>query len=132
MYDGSNVSPEATGLAAAFTGFTLLLGLGLYLLIGISYWKIFEKADKPGWAGFVPIYNTIVLLEIIGRPVWWIVLLLIPCVNIIYLFIINIDLAKSFGKDAGFGVGLSLLGIIFYPMLGFGSAEYQGPVASQQ
>lgn len=131
MYDGSNVSPEATGLAFAMI-IPLLFGLGIYLLMGISYWKIFEKADKPGWAGFVPIYNTIVLLEIIGRPVWWIVLLLIPCVNFIYLFIINIDLAKSFGKDTGFGVGLTLLSIIFFPMLGFGSAEYQGPAVSQQ
>jgi hypothetical protein len=45
--------------------------------------KIFAKANKPGWAAIIPIYNMIVLLEVVGRPFWWILLKLIPCVNIV-------------------------------------------------
>jgi hypothetical protein len=87
---------------------------------------VFTKAGKPGWAAIVPIYNLVVLLEIAGKPLWWIVLFLIPLVNIIMCIIVSIAVAKNFGKSAGFGVGLGLLGFIFYPILGFGDAQYQG------
>ena len=56
--------------------------------------------------------------------------MLIPLVNFIILIILFIDLAKSFGKGVGFGIGLILLPIIFFPILGFGSATYQGPAAA--
>ena len=36
-------------------------------------------------------------------------------------------ISKSFGKDEGFTVGLILLGIVFWPILGFGDARYIGP-----
>ena len=55
--------------------------------------------------------------------------MLIPLVNFIVCIILCIDLAKSFGKGVGFGIGLALLGFIFFPILGFGSAQYQGPAA---
>jgi hypothetical protein len=55
--------------------------------------------------------------------------MLIPLVNFIIAIILLIDLAKSFGKGVGFGIGLLLLPFIFFPILGFGSAQYQGPTA---
>lgn len=97
-----------------------------------SFWKVFTKAGQPGWAGLIPIYNFIVLMKIIGRPWWWVLLFLVPLVNIVVLFIIYIDLAKSFGKSTGFGVGLALLGIIFLPILAWGDATYRGPAAAQR
>jgi hypothetical protein len=100
------------------------------ILMIAAWWKIFSKAGHPGWAAIIPIYNWIVWCKIVGRPWWWILLMLIPFVNFIILIILIIDLAKSFGKGAGFGIGLLLLPIIFFPLLGFGSAEYQGPSAS--
>jgi uncharacterized membrane protein YoaK (UPF0700 family) len=84
------------------------------------------KAGKPGWAAIIPIYNVIVLLQIAGKPLWWIILLFIPIVNLIMAILIGIAVAKKFGKSGGFGVGLALLGFIFYPILGFGDAQYQG------
>ncbi len=96
----------------------------------VAQWKLFSKAGKPGWASLVPIYNTVVLLEIVGRPTWWILLLLIPCTAPIILVIMAVDLAKSFGKGGGYAVGLILLGIVFFPMLAFGSAQYEGPSAA--
>jgi hypothetical protein len=92
-------------------------------------WKVFTKAGQPGWASIIPIYNLYIWCKIVGRPWWWILLMLIPFVNFIICIILCIDLAKSFGKGGGFGIGLALLGIIFFPILGFGSAQYQGPAA---
>jgi len=105
--------------------------IAFYLVIGVlmiaSLWTIFTKAGKPGWACIIPIYNLIVLLEIVGKPWWWLLLMLIPVVNIVIAIMVYHQLSLSFGKDAGFTVGLVLLGIIFFPILAFGSATYLGP-----
>ena len=105
----------------------LLIYLGLFALLIVSEWKIFTKANKPGWACLIPIYSTLVLLEIIGKPWWWIFLFFIPIVNLVFaIWMINL-LSKSFGKDEAFTVGLLLIPIIFYPILGLGSSKYIGP-----
>lgn len=103
--------------------------LAFTILMIAAWWKIFTKAGQPGWACIIPIYNLYVWCKIVGRPWWWILLMLIPFVNFIILIILIIDLAKSFGKGVGFGIGLLLLAVIFFPILGFGSAQYQGPTA---
>ena len=99
--------------------------LAFIVLILASIWKVFTKAGKPGWACIVPIYNVIVLLEIAGKPLWWILLMFIPLVNLVIGILVAIEIAKKFGQTAGFGVGLALLPFIFYPILGFGEARYQ-------
>jgi hypothetical protein len=109
----------------------LIAELLIALLVIVAMWKVFTKAGRPGWASIIPIYNMYVWCKIVGRPGWWVILMLIPLVNIVIGIIVCIDLAKSFGKGAGFGIGIALLGIIFLPILGFGSAQYQGPSASQ-
>lgn len=100
----------------------------LYILfIGVmiaSVWKVFTKAGKPGWACIVPIYNLIVMLEIAEKPVWWFILMLVPFVNVVIGILVSIAIAEKFGKSTGFGLGLAFLGIIFWPMLAFGDAEY--------
>jgi uncharacterized protein DUF5684 len=103
--------------------------LAFMILMIAACWKIFTKAGQPGWAAIIPIYNWYILCKIVGRPGWWVILLLIPFINFIIGIILCIDLAKSFGKGVGFGIGLILLGVIFFPILGFGSAQYQGPSA---
>lgn len=128
--EDTNPSGGAGGLIGAlFGGAFFLVWLAVVVLIFVSLWKIFEKAGKPGWAGIVPIYNAIVLLEIVGRPIWWFILLLVPCVGIVVGILLCIDLAKSFGKTPAFGIGLALLGFVFFPMLAFGDARYVGPAA---
>jgi len=109
---------------------SIIFGLLVALLLIVAMWKVFTKAGQPGWASIIPIYNLYIWCKIVGRPGWWIILLLIPFVNIIVGIVLCIDMAKSFGKGVGFGIGLALLGIIFWPVLGFGSAQYQGPAAS--
>ncbi len=96
-----------------------------------AMWRVFTKAGKPGWACLIPIYNFIVILEIVGKPLWWFLLLLIPCVNIVFLIWTYNLLSKSFGKSEGFTVGLILLSPIFICILGFGNAVYLGPSAKE-
>ncbi len=104
-----------------------VVGLVIAVIAVVALWKMFTKAGEPGWAAIVPIYNLVVLLKIAGKPLWWIILLIIPFVNIVVGIIVAISLAKAFGKGVGFGVGLIVLPFIFYPILGFGSAAYVGP-----
>ena len=92
-----------------------------------AMWKVFDKAGQPGWAAIIPIYNYIVWLQIIGKPWWWVLLLIIPLVNIVFVIIMYVELAKSFGKGTGFAIGLIFLSIVFFPILGFGDARYIGP-----
>jgi hypothetical protein len=114
-----------------FPVWAIVLYVALIILMLAAYWKIFTKAGKPGWAGIIPIYNAIVLLEIVGKPVWWFLLFFIPCVNIVFLiWTINL-LSKSFGKGTGFTIGLILLGPIFICILAFGDAVYVGPAAAE-
>jgi hypothetical protein len=122
LQEGTDDSGGAA--AAAGGGFITIVYLALVVLVIASMWKIFVKAGEPGWAAIIPIYNLVVLLKIAGRPIWWIVLCLIPFVNLIVFILISIDVARKFGKGTGFGIGLALLGFIFYPMLAFSDAQY--------
>ncbi len=107
-----------------------LLYVAILVLIVVGYWRTFEKAGEPGWAAIIPIYNFYVLLRIVGRPGWWLVLYLIPLVTILVHLVVSLDLATSFRRGTGFGVGIWLLPWLFVPMLGLGADEYAGPAAA--
>ncbi len=123
---------EETGLIAFIMAYFLFI-IVAYLFYGFCYGKIFEKAGKPLWAGFVPIYNLMVLLEIVGRPLWWIVLiLLVPVVNLIVLVVLCMDLAKSFGKDSVYGILIVLFSFVMLPIMAFSNdVRYVGPAAGE-
>ena len=88
-------------------------------------WKVFSKAGQPGWGVLIPIFNLYLMCKIAGRPGWWVLLMLIPFVNLIIFIILYVDMAKRFGKGVGFAIGLLFLPFIFFPILGFGSAQYE-------
>ena len=102
----------------------VVIGLALSLLMIISYWKLFNKAGQPGWAILIPIYPAIVMLQIAGKPIWWILLLIVPVVGIVIAIKMLAGIARNFGKGTGFVLGMLFLPIIFWPILGLGSAEY--------
>lgn len=110
--------------------FGLIIQLAAIAVFAWVFWRIFEKAGKPGWAALIPIYNAVVLMEIVGRPWWWVLLFFIPLVNIVVGFIVALDLSRSFGHDVAFAIGLFLLSFIFYPILAFGGDSYRGPAAA--
>jgi len=117
---------DAVGVGAGIGVVGLIIYLAIVVLVIAGLWKVFAKAGQPGWAILIPIYNLYVLLQIVGRPAWWLLLFIVPLVNLVVAIMVAIDVAKAFGKGTGFGLGLAFLGPIFYPILGFGGSTYQG------
>ncbi len=127
-------------LGIFFIFFCIIFVVGLILTI-IGKWKVYKKCGKQGWEAIIPFYNDYVLCEIAGLE-WWFFLIInavIIC-NVLLLSILspvagiaslgasfcaNYNLAKKFGKDpVSYGIGLTILPFIFYPILGFGMSEY--------
>ena len=105
-------------------GIIMLIYLAVAILVIVAMWKVFTKAGQPGWASIIPIYNLFVMLQIAGKPGWWILLFLIPGVNLVIAILMYIAFAEKFGKGAGFGIGLTFLSFIFLPILAFSDAKY--------
>jgi hypothetical protein len=110
----------------------IIIWLAVVVFIIAAMWKVFTKAGQPGWAAIIPIYNIYIMTKIGGKPGYWTLLCLIPILNIIFLIWLYNMISKSFGKDEGFTVGLVLLGIVFWPILGFGPAKYLGPFGNPE
>jgi hypothetical protein len=125
LYPPRGVKVETIVLAGGNAG-GLLIYLAILVVAAAGGWKVFTKAGHPGWAAIIPIYNIYILLKIAERPGWWLILYFIPIVGFVITIIVSIDIARNFGKGSGFGVGLAFLWFIFYPILGFGGAQYQG------
>jgi len=109
----------------------LVIVIPIVLIAIVAMWRIFTKAGQPGWAVLIPFYNLYVYTQMVKRPGWWMLLYFasaIPVIGSIGVLIVSImdslRLAKLFGKTAGFGVGIILLGIVFLPILAFGDADY--------
>lgn len=121
---------NSTGVFAGIFG--SLFYLAFIVLIVAGMWKMFEKAGKPGWASIIPIYNIIVLHEIVGRETWKIVLYFVPLANIYFFITLYVSLCKSYGKTGlGNYLAMIFLSFIYIPYLGFSSdVRYVGPVES--
>ena len=104
----------------------LLVWLAIVVFLLAAMWKVFTKAGQPGWGSLIPFYNIYLLMIIAGKPGWWLVLMFVPVVNLVIAIIASIGVAQNFGKGGGFAAGLILLPIVFYPILAFGRAQYQG------
>lgn len=114
-------------MQGASTG-VLIIYFAIILLMIVSLWIVVSKAGRPGVSQIIPIWNIIELVRISGKPLWWVILiLLIPIVNFIMLILVWHGISKAFGKEAGFTVGLVLLPFIFFPILAFGKATYTKP-----
>ena len=103
----------------------ILLVIGLFGTVAVGLWKTLVKAGERGWAWIIPFYNVFVFLRVARLPAWYLILMLVPIVNLIPLALMYHGIAKNFGKGTGFAVGIWLLPWIFYPILGFGSATFQ-------
>ncbi|MDD5098983.1 MAG: DUF5684 domain-containing protein [Candidatus Colwellbacteria bacterium] len=131
-----SITPDVAGAVAAISGGVLIVSLILSILIIAGMWKVFVKAGKPGWASIIPIYNIVVMLQIAGMSPWLAilpVLMIIPIVNIVVgiawfviSIILSVKISKVFGKPSVYALGLIFLPFIFYPVLGFGKAQYLG------
>ncbi len=68
------------------------------LVVFACLWKLFQKAGRPAWAGFVPFYNIVVWLQIRGKPWWWVFLFLVPGVNLLMFIIMNVNTSIILGE----------------------------------
>jgi hypothetical protein len=99
--------------------------IAAFLLYVAGAWATFEKANRAGWKAIIPLYNWYVMLNIGDNAWWWlIVALVVPVVNLYALYKIHAGVARAFGKGIGYGLGLTFLGVIFFPLLGFGDAQF--------
>jgi hypothetical protein len=122
-------APQMPQINFAVIGLLLVVDFALIALMVAAMWRIYTKAGKPGWAAIVPIYNVVVMLEIAGKPMIWLVWLLIPFVNIYFGLALLFAFARKFGKGVGFALGMIFLAPIFYPLLAWGDAQYNPNLA---
>jgi signal peptidase I len=92
----------------------LLFILLVQLIHGIGTWKLYVKAGRKAWEAFIPIYNGIVLMQIINRPKYWILLLFIPVINLFLFPIIWIETLRTFGKKSTLDMILGVVTLGFY------------------
>ena len=131
MYEYYTDIPYASSITSDVLRIILIV-LGIFLIFSfvvlifkiIYNWVLFKKMGREGWEGIIPLYNKIIEIQILDIPMWMVILLFIPPFTIIPLIAIDINVAKKFGKDTGFALGLIFLPIIFYPILAFGSSEF--------
>ncbi len=136
--DSSYGIAALSGVMITFSLIIMVIAFAVIILQIIAMWKLFEKAGKPGWASIVPVYNVIVLFEIIGYKWYYIFLFLlgwVPIVGQLALVVFsihyNVKLSKAFGKDIGYGIGLAFLSVVFIPIFAFSkNINYVGPTVN--
>ena len=119
------MSSESFGVVLPVFFLFLIAVVVLYIA---AYWKVYAKAGEPGWGSLIPIYNVYLWLKMANRPGWWLLLYLVPLVNVVIAVIVHLDVAKAFGKSTGFAILLILFGFIMVPVLAFGPSVYTRPV----
>ncbi|MDO6760422.1 signal peptidase I [Tamlana sp. 2_MG-2023] len=98
----------------------------IQVIHGLGTWKLYIKAGRQAWEAFVPVYNAVILMKIINRPVWWVILLFLPIVNLIMFPVIWVETARSFGKNQTIDTVLAIvtLGLYSYYLNYAGDVTY--------
>ncbi|MDO5393187.1 MAG: DUF5684 domain-containing protein [Mycoplasmatota bacterium] len=141
-YNMSSMAETIVGGLLIFFLIIILISLAIAICTIVGQWRAFKKAGKGGWEAIIPIYNQIVLCQIVGVNPWWIlivavggmVLSLIPvlgplcslALSIYFAVLLNVSAARSFGKSDGFAAGLIFLAPIFWLILGSNKTQYVG------
>ena len=122
-----NSSDNMTNMISKyFTGSYLIAEIIMLIFYLIIMWIIFEKANKPGWAAIIPIYNVIVMLDIAGLDWWHIfIMIFVPFAAVIYAVLIPYRTSKRFGKSTIFSILSIFFSIITYAIIAFGNAKYE-------
>lgn len=102
----------------------VVVGLLFFVLVLVGYWKVFTKLGLPGWMGIVPFVNVYMIFKARGQrePALWLILSLIPCINIIALWFLANDTAEMFGKEIGWKLFLFFIPGLSHVVLGFGDS----------
>ena len=112
---------EQTMMAAlgAMSGVVMVVGLGFYVFLSLALMTIANKTGTAnGWFAWIPILNIILMLQIGKKPLWWIILLFIPLVNIIIIFLMWMAIAQARNKPAWWGIVILLVPIVNLVFIG--------------
>ena len=91
-----------------------LFFLAVQVIHFLGTWKLYVKAGRKAWEAAVPVYNAVVLMQIINRPKWWVVLLFVPIVNLIMFPVVWVETLRSFGKNSTTDTILGVVTLGFY------------------
>jgi hypothetical protein len=91
-----------------YIGFFLLIFSNIIIVI-VSLWTLFERFNKSGWASLVPVYNIIVILDIVKKPKWLVVFALVPIIHLVFWGVLMIWVSMYFKKSITFTLGLIFL-----------------------
>lgn len=122
------------GILTAVAGLGIigaLMGSAFAILVVVANCFLYTKMGEPWWKAIIPFYNLFVINEKIFGNGWWFLITAfgaVPYVGwivcLLYSVIFNVRLARSFGKESVFALGLILLSPIFILILGLGQARY--------
>jgi hypothetical protein len=118
---------QSDSSSGAGIGFAVVIWLVLLAIYVVAMWKLFTKMGQPGWVGIIPLLNAYGIYKLAGRDWWWVILLLIPCINIVAAWFLASDTAKLFGKELGWTIVLFIFPGIGHIILAFGDSQYVGP-----
>lgn len=135
FYGSGSIIDALSILAIVALMFIMIL---FYAYYAIVLAKLFKKAGKPAWAAIVPVYNVIVLLDIIGYKWYYIFVYFFsfapyvgPVIILLFKITLSMKLSKAYGQSTGFGVGLVLVPIIFLSIFAFNNKiNYVGPTVN--
>lgn len=92
----------------------LIFILIVQLIHFLGTWKLYVKAGRKAWEAAIPVYNGIVLMQIINRPKWWVVLLFIPIINLLMFPVVWVETIRSFGQNKLWQTWAVILTLGFY------------------
>lgn len=117
---------DGAAAAAAVAGMGMLqmvFSVAMYLVIAFSLYTIANKKGvENSWFAFIPILNLYLMTQVAGKDWWWMLLMLIPCANIVVFIILCMGIAEAAGKPSWWGIlmGLPCVNLIAWPMVAFG------------
>ncbi len=113
--------------AAGVGGAVYVIYIILAVLMVVALWKIFQKADEPGWKSIVPLLNVYTEFKIAWGNGWLFLLCFVPVANIVVSIIMEWKLCKAFGKGVGFFILMIFLPFVAWLILAFDDSQYLGP-----
>lgn len=136
MGNMATTGPDAAtaGAVAFLMGFFvifLVIILAIYIYMAICLMKMAKKTNTPNaWFAWIPILNTVLMIQIAKKPIWWIILFFIPIVNIVIAILIWMGVAKQLGKPEWMGV-LMIIPIVNFIIAGYLAFSKNNSVSPQ-
>lgn len=119
----TTVASEATTFLTGILIASAVASFAIYIILSVSWYTLFKRSGEKGYKAWIPIYNSYILMRIVGLNPWTVLLYFIPIVNIFALALLSVRVANTYEKGAGFALGVLFFPFVCYPILAFGNQE---------